>query len=139
MAAMDSVKAKFDEYEYLLKLMTAKIEELAAENERLRAAAGAHGVLKLIYSDNDQPTGHRIKAAGLALQHETPKLMPERQALELKAIEPKQTLGQLCEVRMARADRMEALSLEERERLIRGCGNGNGSDDSDDGNGQDDQ
>jgi hypothetical protein len=47
MTAMDSVKAKFDEYEYIIKLLTAKAEELAAENERLRAAAGAHGQSKI--------------------------------------------------------------------------------------------
>jgi hypothetical protein len=47
-----------------------------AEVERLRSAASAHDVLKSIYSDANQPTGHRLKAAGLALGHESPPLKP---------------------------------------------------------------
>jgi len=46
---MDSIAAKLAEYETLLKLQMAKIEELAEENERLRSAAGAHDVLKEIF------------------------------------------------------------------------------------------
>ena len=107
MTAMDSVKAKLDEYEYLLKLQMAKIEELSAENERLRSAAGAHGVLKSIYADSNQPTGHRLKAAGLALQHETPKLMPERAPLELQAEPEKVSLFDLAERR-----RLKSLELD---------------------------
>jgi TPR repeat protein len=67
-----------------------------------KAAAGAHGVLKLIYSNPNSPEGNRIKAAIGALPHETPKLMPERQVLELKAEEPKLSLGELCERRLTR-------------------------------------
>ena len=110
MTAMDSVKAKLDEYEYLLKLQMAKIEELSAENERLRSAAGAHGVLKAIYGNPDQPTGHRIKAAGLALPHEVPKLMPERAPLELQAESEKVSLFDLAERR-----RLKSLELDGRD------------------------
>ena len=133
MTAMDSVKAKLDEYEYLLKLQMAKIEELSAENERLRSAAGAHGVLKSIYSDNDQPTGHRIKAATAALPHETPKLMPERAPLELQAEPEKVSLFDLAERR-----RLKSLELEGRDIkvepngqviLLPGANGGNGLDD----------
>src|SRR6516164_841444 len=101
-----SIKSKFDEYEYLLKLMTAKIEELSAENERLKSNLGAHGTLRLIYSDPDAPRSDRIKAAAASLPHEAPKLMPERAPLELKAVESERTLGERCEVAMARADQM---------------------------------
>ena len=96
MAAMDSIKQKLDEAAYIIRLQTARIEELTAENERLRSAAGAHGVLKAIYGNPDQPTGHRIKAATAALPHEVPKLMPERAPLELQAEPEKVSLFDLA-------------------------------------------
>jgi len=71
---MDSIAAKLAEYETLLKLQMAKIEELAEENERLRSAAGAHDVLKEIYLNPDAPQGNRIKAAQAALNVEKPRL-----------------------------------------------------------------
>src|SRR6516165_4814447 len=49
MAAMDSIASKFREYEYTIKQLVAKLEELATENESLRSGLGAHGVLKLVY------------------------------------------------------------------------------------------
>jgi hypothetical protein len=73
MTAMDSVKAKLDEYEYLLKLQMAKIEELSAENARLKADADAHATLRAIYTDPDAPRSDRIKAATASLPHEKPK------------------------------------------------------------------
>lgn len=75
MTAMDSIKAKFDEYEYLLKLQTQKLEELAAENERLRAAADAHTVLKEIYINPNASESNRVKAASAALPTERPRLL----------------------------------------------------------------
>jgi len=98
---MDSVKAKFDEYEYLLKLATAKIEELTAENERLKSSLDAHGTLRLIYSNPNLPESLRAKAASAAIQHETPKLMPERAPLELQAEPAAMTLAQLADYRIA--------------------------------------
>jgi hypothetical protein len=73
MSAMDSIKAKFDEYEYLLKLQTAKIEELAAENERLKTGADAHTTLRSIYTNPASSEGNRIRAAAAALPTEKPK------------------------------------------------------------------
>jgi hypothetical protein len=74
MAAMDSIASKFAEYEYTIKLLTAKLEETAAELERVRAEGGAHGALKEIYLDPDAPQGNRIKAAQAALTVEKPRL-----------------------------------------------------------------
>ena len=74
MAAMDSIASKFAEYEYTIKLLTAKLEETAAELERVRAEGGAHGALKEIYLDPDAPQGNRIKAAQAALNVEKPRL-----------------------------------------------------------------
>jgi hypothetical protein len=75
MTAMDSIKAKFDEYEYLLKLQNEKIEELAAENERLKSGADAHTTLQSIYRNPASPEGNRIKAASAALPVERPRLL----------------------------------------------------------------
>jgi hypothetical protein len=117
----------------------AELTKLRAEVERLQSVGGAHGVLKSIYLNGDLPESLRAKAAIGCLQHEVPKLMPERAPLELKPVEPQKSLGERCEVAMARADRMMALSLEERAALIPGVRNGNGNRTDDSGNGQDDQ
>ena len=120
MSAMDSVKTKIDELEFIVKLQMAKIEELSAENERLVSALGAHGTLKAIYSDSNQPAGVRVKAASAALPHETPKIMSVPPPLELKATEiiP---LKDLVEARRRRQEERE------RAQLLPQL-NGNGSD-----------
>jgi hypothetical protein len=107
MAAMDSIASKFREYEYTIKLLTAKLEELAAENESLRSGLGAHGVLKLVYSDNNQPAGVRVKAAQAALNVEKPKLMPEKAAID-GTCEEVVPLAELLEKQRKRMDRMLA-------------------------------
>jgi hypothetical protein len=129
MAAMDSIASKFAEYETTIKLLTAKLQGLADENESLRSGLGAHGVLKLVYSDNNQPAGVRVKAAQAALNVEKPRLAPVEAPLDLVAeeIEP---LQDVLARQRARADRLMALSLEERSALITGVvrNGGNGSD-----------
>jgi hypothetical protein len=111
----------------VIRRQMARIAELEAEVERLRSAARAHEVLKNIYSDVTQPTGHRIKAAGLAIGHEEPKIQSVPPALELTAqeVEP---LAVTVERQRVRANRLLALSLEERSALIAGV-RGSGSDD----------
>jgi len=127
---MDSIEAKVREYETLLKLQMAKIEELVAENERLTSALGAHTVLKSIYSDPNQPTGHRIKAAGLALGHESAPLKPTEPPLDLVA-EPVIPLAELVAIRRKRIDEMP-------RREIRVLANGPVVElEPDDGNGRD--
>ena len=74
MAAMDSIASKFAEYEYTIRLLTAKLEETAAELERVRTEGGAHVALKEIYLDPAAPQGNRIKAAQAALTVEKPRL-----------------------------------------------------------------
>ena len=106
MTAMDSIKAKFDEYEYLLRLQTEKLEELAAENERLVAACDAHGVLKSIYHDPNASQTNRLKAAAASLPMEKPKLMSVPAPLDLQAAEIV-PLKELVEARRARQDRLE--------------------------------
>jgi len=63
-----------DDKDDLIQQLVARLQEtvdendrLRAENERLKANASAHQTLAAIYTDPDQPTGHRIRAASAAL------------------------------------------------------------------------
>ena len=140
MTVANSIKAQLDEAEHVIRAQMARIVELEQENERLKEGLSAHGVLRSIYSDETQPTGHRIKAAIGSLPHETPKLMSVPPPLELTA-EPIVPLAELVEQRRARQNQLcpqsadhpppiEVLPLADgRSR------NGNGSDDSSSGQG----
>jgi hypothetical protein len=126
MPVANSIKAQLDDAKYVMRRQMARIAELEQENERLKEGLSAHGVLRSIYSDETQPTGHRIKAAIGSLPHETPKLQSVPPPLELVA-EPVIPLADLVTQRRARMNRILALSLEERAALIPGCNDGNGS------------
>jgi len=104
-------------------------DKLRAENERLKANASAHQTLASIYSDPQQPTGHRIKAAGLALGVETPRLESVPPAIDVTA-ERVRPLSEIVQEQRARCDAWLALPLEERERMITGVArrDGNGDD-----------
>ena len=135
MAAMDSIASKFREYEYTIKQLVAKLEELATENESLRSGLGAHGVLKLVYSDNNQPANVRVKAAQAALNVEKPKLMPEKAAIDATCEVISESLVDLISRQRARADRM---LLEPPYRVISGQmpnGDGGGNSSGSDGQG----
>jgi len=130
MTVANSIKAQIDDAKDVMRRQMTRIAELEAEVERLRSAAGAHEVLRSIYADSNQPTGHRIKAAGLAIGHEVPKIQSVPPAIDAtcEEIEP---LAVVVERQRRRADAILALPLAEREQLIRGVGrdgNGNGSD-----------
>jgi hypothetical protein len=126
------LKQYADRLEFACRSQMNRIAELEAEVERLRTVAGAHGVLKAIYGDSNQPTGHRIKSAAAALPFEVPKLMPERAPLELQAEPEKVSLFDLAEAR-----RKKSLELEGRDIRVEPNGQvillprngGNGSDD----------
>src|SRR6516225_10530548 len=97
------------EYEGMVRLLTAKLEELAAENTRLRSSENnAHSVLREVYNDPTASPAVRVKAAGLALSHESAPLKPVSQ-LELKAEEPVIPLADLVRRRRARADALQGL------------------------------
>ena len=105
MTIANSIKAKLDDAKHVMLRQMEEIARLRAENERLRSAAGAHDVLKAIYTDSSQPTTHRLKAAGLALGVETAPLKSVEPALELTA-EPVRPLAEIVTEQRARADRM---------------------------------
>jgi hypothetical protein len=87
----------------------AEITKLRAENARLRSSENnAHSVLREIYNDPDAPQGVRVKAVGLALQHETPRLTPVPPPLELVKEPDYLPLAEVVRLQRARADRMLA-------------------------------
>jgi len=122
------------EYEDVVRLLTAKLEQVAAENARLRSEkSDALSVCQELYSDPTAPPALRLKAAGLALQFEVPRLLPEKAAIDVTATEY-EPLSVVVERQRKRCDALLALPLSERERLVTGVGRdgGNGSDDSGD-------
>jgi hypothetical protein len=129
------------EYDDVVRQLVAKCEQLAAENARLRSSENtAHSVLREVYNDPTASPAVRVKAAGLALPHETPRLAPVEAPMELVA-EPYEPLAVVVERQRARARVINALPLSEREKLVRGVthesvaighinSDGNGHDDS---------
>jgi hypothetical protein len=113
MTVANSIKAQLDEAEHVIRQQMARIAELEQENERLKEGLSAHGVLRSIYSDETQPTGHRIKAAIGSLPHETPKLQSVPPPLELTA-EPIIPLADLVTARRARQDQLCPQSVDQR-------------------------
>jgi hypothetical protein len=117
----------------MVRLLTAKLEELAAENTRLRSSENnAHSVLREVYNDPTASPAVRVKAAGLALPHETPRLESVPPPLDLVK-EPDLPLAEVVRLQRARADKMWAedpqfQALRNSGYLLEG--KGNGSDDS---------
>jgi hypothetical protein len=100
------------EYEGIIRLLTVKLEEVAAENIRLRSEkSDALSVCQLIYSDPDAPLALRIKAAGLALPHEVPKLQSVPPAID-STCEEVVPLAQLVEQRRARQNALQGRDIE---------------------------
>jgi hypothetical protein len=126
------------EYNDVVRKLTTKLEEPVGEVDRLRNVVAkltgtddAHSTLRRMYLDETQSPNTRVRAAQAALQHEKPRLMPEKAPLELTA-EPYEPLAVVVERQRKRCDAMQALPLAERERLIKGVvrHDGNGQDDS---------
>src|SRR6516164_2120853 len=96
------------EYDDVVRQLMAKCEQLAAENARLRSSENnAHSVLREVYNDPTASPAVRVKAAGLALPHETPRLMPEKAAIDATCEEIYEPLADVIARQRARCDRME--------------------------------
>src|SRR6516164_1126023 len=78
MNVIDSVKAKLDKYEYIIREQMTEIDELRAENKRLvdwiMGDADALTCLQAVYNNPASSEGNRIKAAAASLPFERPKL-----------------------------------------------------------------
>jgi len=112
MAMTDTdTQGKLAEYEGIIRMLTEKVEELAAANERLTSELTAHQTLKAIYADPNQPATVRVRAAQAALNVETPRLEPQPAPLELAAeeIEP---LAVVVERQRKRMDRMQGQDIQ---------------------------
>ena len=124
----DTEKAEYDD---VVRMLTVKLEQLAAENARLRSSENnAHSVLREIYNDSTASPAVRVKAAGLALPHETPRLESVPPPLELIA-EPVEPLADVVARQRARADKM-LLEPPFRDLPSSHLLKGNGSSDGDD-------
>src|SRR5262249_40477720 len=130
----DSIKAQLEEAEHVMRRQMARIAELEAQVEDLKAA-DAHNTLKSIYADSAQPVGHRIRAAQAALQCETPRLESVPPALELVA-EEYEPLAVVVERQRARADRMllEDPKYRDLPKVFSSRPNGDGNGDDSSGN-----
>jgi hypothetical protein len=127
----ETAEQKLARYEYVLDAQADEIDKLRAEVERLRATSGAHGVLRSIYLNGELPESLRAKAAIGAIQHETPRLQPERAPLELKPIEPESSLAERCELKMKRQLAYEGREIEvqpDGQAILLKPSNGNGDD-----------
>ena len=99
-------QSKLAECQDMIRLLTAKLTEVAAERDRLRAEkSDALSVCQEMYNNPDVPPALRLKAAGLALQFEVPKLMPERAPINATC-EEYIPLAELIAQRRARCDQL---------------------------------
>ena len=95
------------EYDDVVRQLMVKCEQLAAENARLRSSENnAHSVLREVYNDPTASPAVRVKAAGLALSHESAPLKPVEAPLDLVA-EPIEPLADVVRRQRARVERME--------------------------------
>jgi hypothetical protein len=96
------------EYEDMVRLLTTKCEELAAENARLRSSENtAHSVLREIYNDPAASANVRVLAARAAIGHESAPLKPQPAPLDLVA-EPVESLASIVHRRRRRQAALEA-------------------------------
>ena len=110
----ETAEEKLARYEFVLDAYVRELTALREENARLKEGANALVTLQNIYRNGDLPESLRAKAAGLALQHEVPRLLPEKAPLELRAQDPEDLipLSQLVEQRRARQDALEGRPIE---------------------------
>ena len=100
----DAEKAEYDD---VVRQLMQKCEQLAAENTRLRSEkSDALSVCQEMYNDPSVPAALRLKAAGLALPHEVPRLEPVPPPLDLVA-EPYEDLATLVARQRKRVDEMQ--------------------------------
>ena len=128
----ETLEAKLKRHEDALVACMAEITKLREENARLRSSENnAHSVLREVYNDPTASPAVRVKAAGLALPHETPRLESVPPPLELTA-EPIEPLADVVRRQRARCDRMIAEDPQSRDlpKAFPLRGNGNGDDSS---------
>jgi hypothetical protein len=105
---VETLEAKLKRHEDALVACMAEITKLREENARLRSSENnAHAVLREVYNDPTASPAVRVKAAGLALPHEVPRLMPEPRPLDLvyEEVEPLAVVVERQRARMIKMHR----------------------------------
>jgi hypothetical protein len=97
----ETLEAKLKRHEDALIACMAEITKLREENARLRSSENTHSVLREVYNDPTASPAVRVKAAGLALPHETPRLESVPPPLDLVA-KPVEDLATLVHRRRRR-------------------------------------
>ena len=100
------IQSQLDEARFIIGQQMARIAELEAEVQNLKAGLSAHEVLQSIYRTSASENS-RIKAAQAALSHESAPLKAVEQPLDLVAeeIEP---LAQVVERQRLRGGQNDA-------------------------------
>jgi len=94
------------EYDDVIRQLMAKCEQLAGENTRLRSErSDALSVCQELYSDPNAPAALRLKAAGLALQFERPRLESVPPPMDLVKEPDYLPLAEVVRLQRARADK----------------------------------
>jgi hypothetical protein len=105
---VETAEQKLKRHEDALVALMAEITKLREENARLRSEkSDALSVLREVYNNPDASPAHRIKAAGLALPHEVPRLTPQPPAIDATCEETYEPLPQLIARRRAHCDRLQ--------------------------------
>ena len=103
----ETIEQKLQRHSDALVACMAEITKLREENARLRSEkSDALSVCKEVYSDPNAPPVLRLKAAGLALPHEVPRLESVPPPLDLIAAEPIEPLADVVTRQRARAEKM---------------------------------
>jgi hypothetical protein len=136
---VETLEAKLKRHEDALIACMAEITKLREENARLRSSENnAHSVLREVYNDPTASPAVRVKAAGLALSHESAPLKAVSPPLELTANDDPDSrlpLAELVAKRRARCYALQQLPVSQggvapnSDGVARRDGNGNGSDD----------
>ena len=104
---VETPEQKLKRHEDALVACMAEITKLREENARLRSSeSNALSVCREVYNDPSAPPALRLKAAGLALPHEVPRLESVPPPLDLVA-EPYEPLAVVVERQRRRADAMQ--------------------------------
>jgi hypothetical protein len=130
---VETLEAKLKRHEDALVACMAEITRLREENTRLRSSENnAHSVLREVYNDPTASPAVRVKAAGLALPHETPRLTPVPPPLDLVAEDPDSALplAELVAKRRARQDLLEPPHRVIDHQVVLIKGNGSNDDDT---------
>jgi hypothetical protein len=110
---VETPEAKLKRHEDALAACMVEITRLREENARLRSSENsAHAVLREVYNDPTASPAVRVKAAGLALPHETPRLTPIAPAIDATA-EEIIPLADLVRRRRAMADALRGLDWQD--------------------------